>query len=681
MATIGEHRPAAETGPHLAGAVNGEHAPYLDAAVAAGDGHGMPSVDYDGRSGSRPRIGLASLRGGRPAVGDGREIIRAATLMPRTWSPYLRRVPKALFGSDGPTVTDENRLVLGAMDAAATAWRRLRAREHRIQVLAIASAFFYLIGMSVYLITHGGWPTPDYLIPPLLLVALALGRGGAFLVDWTPFLLLVLSWQATAGIANKLGRPVHVTEPLAIDRWLHFGRLPTVELQQWFYNPAQAAWYDWAATLQHAAHFVLPVAVGLVLWLRGRQLYWRYLASVLLLFYLGFAGYALYPAAPPWMAGLQEQAPFVHRIAVETVLRLPRSAPIGLAYTHFNPNPVAAIPSLHAALPLLLALVLIHLWGKRALPALLYPLTMGYNLVYLGEHYVIDVYIGYAVALVAYLAVWQAPRWIGVPALPDPRQFVPAMPQSVARVPWRGLAQLFTPSIAVVSVALIGMTLRPGRPADAPGPVVPGLAVQAGQPVAMPRVTCDQGAAANLTIDDYLVEVAGRFAAFLIDLTDHTCYALSAAPSFAPPAADRISRIAERAPIHLASLTRSGSSGEFVALRIGPASPQLQAEGMPEGRRYLLMVELADVPDPLNAAYVIDVIQELIITPERYPTSTDYPVEPFDEELPPSPAPPTIAPETPTAEPPASEPAAGRQNSIPPPVSSGDGYDLAVREE
>ena len=79
------------------------------------------------------------------------------------------------------------------------------------------------------------------------------------------------------------------------------------------FDPEHAHWYDWAATMQHAAHFVLPVAVGLLIWLRSRRTYWRYLASVLTLFYLGFIGYALYPAAPPWMAGPCVSAPDASR--------------------------------------------------------------------------------------------------------------------------------------------------------------------------------------------------------------------------------------------------------------------------------------------------------------------------------------------------------------------------------
>ena len=172
-----------------------------------------------------------------------------------------------------------------------------------VRVVALVLTVAYLLGISWYLLTHGGWPTPDYLIPPLLLLGIALRRGWAFVLDWAPFLLLILAWQATAGIADELGRPVHFSGPAEVDFRLFGGRLPAVELQHRLFDPNRAHWYDWAATLQHALHFVLPVAVGLAIWLKRRRTYWRYLLSVMVLFYLGFALYALYPAAPPWLAG------------------------------------------------------------------------------------------------------------------------------------------------------------------------------------------------------------------------------------------------------------------------------------------------------------------------------------------------------------------------------------------
>lgn len=68
-------------------------------------------------------------------------------------------------------------------------------------------------------------------------------------------------------------------------------------------------------------------------------------------------------------------------------------------YTFFtDPNPIAAMPSLHQAFTLLMALVL---WRERRWLGVLgglYALAMGASLVYLGEHYLVDVLAGAALA-------------------------------------------------------------------------------------------------------------------------------------------------------------------------------------------------------------------------------------------------------------------------------------------
>jgi membrane-associated phospholipid phosphatase len=68
-------------------------------------------------------------------------------------------------------------------------------------------------------------------------------------------------------------------------------------------------------------------------------------------------------------------------------------------------NLVAAMPSLHAAYP---AMLLLFFWNDGRwwrIGLALYTLAMGFSLVYGGEHFVIDVLVGWLYAGIAYAAV------------------------------------------------------------------------------------------------------------------------------------------------------------------------------------------------------------------------------------------------------------------------------------
>ena len=118
------------------------------------------------------------------------------------------------------------------------------------------------------------------------------------LAEWLPVAALLLLYDATRGLADTLGMPVHVTEPAAADGWLGGGVLPTVRLQQ----ALDADWWKALAALVYGSHFVVTPLLLCVLWVRNRPLWGRYVRMVLALSAAGLVTYVLYPAAPPWLA-------------------------------------------------------------------------------------------------------------------------------------------------------------------------------------------------------------------------------------------------------------------------------------------------------------------------------------------------------------------------------------------
>ena len=150
-----------------------------------------------------------------------------------------------------------------------------------------------------------------------------------------------------------------------------------------------------------------------MLWFFARERFRRYVACVSLLALMGFATYALFPAAPPWMASQLGEIDHVTRS-------------IGLISGHI---PIIDCPSLfdharvressrggavaarrvHAA-HLDLPLELRAAWGQ-ATPRRL-SVAMAFALSYTAEHYLVDVLLGWVYAVAAVWIVHRVADWI-----------------------------------------------------------------------------------------------------------------------------------------------------------------------------------------------------------------------------------------------------------------------------
>ena len=69
------------------------------------------------------------------------------------------------------------------------------------------------------------------------------------------------------------------------------------------------------------------------------------------------------------------------------------------------------MPSMHAAYPLLAALYAFRLFRWRALPLFAYTGCVWLSIVYLGEHYVVDIMGGVVFVAAAYLGDEALARW------------------------------------------------------------------------------------------------------------------------------------------------------------------------------------------------------------------------------------------------------------------------------
>ena len=244
--------------------------------------------------------------------------------------------------------------------------------------------------------------TPDRMLLVYLAPALVLGRTRRYLLDFVPFALLILLYAECRGLAHIVSPRPFYGPQLWLERHL-FGGVPAAWLQERFWHGSMH-WYDAAAAKVLNLHFVVPPAVGFGLWLRRRALFFRFATSVLVLSFASAVVFFAYPSAPPWAAAHAGLLDVVKLPPVNDVSSLGSGTPAPA-------NPYAAIPSLHAGYAFLVALTLAGLLVRsrlrlrRTLACLCfaYPLVQATAVVYTGNHYVVDILIGFAFATGAYV--------------------------------------------------------------------------------------------------------------------------------------------------------------------------------------------------------------------------------------------------------------------------------------
>lgn len=196
---------------------------------------------------------------------------------------------------------------------------------------------------------------------------------------------------------DALLRRTRVDYPVTIDRVIGAGQLPTVRLQRALGTPGKVRPHDLALSWVHWIWFFFPHGtLAYVLWRHPDQ-FPRSAALTAATFDLGLVAYWAVPTAPPWYAAQTGRMEPVRRIMVEAGERFWKGLWRPL-YDALEGNPFAAMPSLHFGSSVMAARVLARAGRGPGRIGWTYAFTLGFGLVYLGEHYVIDLVAGLALA-------------------------------------------------------------------------------------------------------------------------------------------------------------------------------------------------------------------------------------------------------------------------------------------
>lgn len=263
----------------------------------------------------------------------------------------------------------------------------------------------YMVLVCIYMLAHRAWFSPDQFFVFALFGSLILGRGKLFILDWSPFLCLFLGYEYLRSLVPLISKNVHIFPMIDADKFI-FGYVPTIKFQGLFYNPNKLNWYDYFLVILYISHFVMPLVIGFIFWIKDRHFFKKYAFGLLALSYVSFITYILYPAMPPWMAADHGYLPPVEEVTGNVMSHfLPRQFSVPTVYSIFRANPVAAMPSLHAAFPLLIFFFVFKKSKRFALVFIPYVLGVWFAVMYLGEHYFADVLAGAIYASVIFFVL------------------------------------------------------------------------------------------------------------------------------------------------------------------------------------------------------------------------------------------------------------------------------------
>jgi PAP2 superfamily len=236
-----------------------------------------------------------------------------------------------------------------------------------------------------------------------LSVAVRRSRGRDVAVCALQMWAYVATYQMPNDDPEALQARVRVDYPVRIDRAIGLGTLPTLRLQRALATPGGLRRADQALVWVHWVWFLVPHGTVAYTLLRHPDRFPAAAARIYGVFDVGLIGYWAIPTAPPWYAakegrvGAQEGQAAMRRLMVEQgeAFWKERWQPL---YSFLGGNPLAAMPSLHFATSLMAARVLAETGPVAGALGWSYALTLGFALVYLGEHYVIDLIAGATLA-------------------------------------------------------------------------------------------------------------------------------------------------------------------------------------------------------------------------------------------------------------------------------------------
>lgn len=254
---------------------------------------------------------------------------------------------------------------------------------------------------------------PEHIWIALLLAILFFGTPTTrrLVVALLPFIIFGISYDWMNIVHNYEVNPVDIEGIYNTEKSL-FGIAAadgSILTPNEFFRTHPIPWMDLAGGFFYLCWVPVPILFGLYLYFGGKTKAYLHFALVFLFVNLiGFAGYYIHPAAPPW---------YVAKYGFDFLLGTPgdvaglgafdEATGLGIFNGLYgrNSNVFAAVPSLHSAYTLIAFIYAIRSRSPWWISTLLGIITLGiwFTAVYTSHHYIIDVTLGIGCALLGFM--------------------------------------------------------------------------------------------------------------------------------------------------------------------------------------------------------------------------------------------------------------------------------------
>jgi membrane-associated phospholipid phosphatase len=238
--------------------------------------------------------------------------------------------------------------------------------------------------------------------PPAAAIAMRPGRTRGAVVCALNMWAYLAAYELPHDDAEGQAKRVHIDYPIDADRVLGLGVPPTLRLQHGLSRPGEINRFERALVGCHWAWFFVPHSSVAVVLLRQPERFPSAAARMYAVFDIGASFYWAIPTAPPWYAAREGRLKRPGRPPARRMMseygELFWGERWSALYDVLGGNPLAAMPSLHFATTLMGAHLLSEVGPVAGAVGYGYTALLGLALVYLGEHYAIDLVGGAVLA-------------------------------------------------------------------------------------------------------------------------------------------------------------------------------------------------------------------------------------------------------------------------------------------